>query len=166
LVDDVGEASFQEAKGFQSAVAVAVGFARVISSLACGWQRAWVIAMRCRAALSRRLPVRLSRCRVRFDDQTGSGAVPLWRAVGGGGSKPQDTGRLAEDLRRGQRRAAWYGDQCGCEVLGQLTDFGFEGVEFDGQLPASIGDRGGEAGDGARQAGESVADAVQGAGPV
>ena len=33
--------------------------------------------MRCSAALSCRLPVRDKRCRYLFDDQTGSGAVPL-----------------------------------------------------------------------------------------
>ena len=78
LIDGVGEASLQHAQGFQAAVAPALR--RAISSRAGGWQRAWVIAMRCSAALSCRFPVRLSRCRARFDDHTGSGAVPLWRA--------------------------------------------------------------------------------------
>jgi hypothetical protein len=36
--------------------------------------------MRCRAAFSRRFPVRLKRCLALFDDHTGSGAVPLKRA--------------------------------------------------------------------------------------
>jgi hypothetical protein len=53
---------------------------RCMSSRAGGCRRAWVIAMRCRAALSCRFPVRDSRCRCLFDDQTGRGAVPLCRA--------------------------------------------------------------------------------------
>jgi len=50
---------------------------RAISSRAGGWHRAWVIVMRCSAALSCPFPVRLNRCRARFDNKTGSGAGRL-----------------------------------------------------------------------------------------
>ena len=47
---------------------------------ASGHERAWVSATRWIAALSCRLPARLSRCRSVLPDQTGVGAVPLCRA--------------------------------------------------------------------------------------
>lgn len=42
--------------------------------------RAWVIAMRCSAALTWRLPERVSLTRVVLPDDTGCGAVPFHRA--------------------------------------------------------------------------------------
>jgi hypothetical protein len=57
-----------------------------------------VSAMRWMAPLSCRLPVRLSRCRDRFDDQTGKGAVPFVACVRVGALEAFDSGGLAEDL--------------------------------------------------------------------
>ena len=61
LKDGIGEAALEYASGRASAVpAVLVPFDHF--SLAGGCQRAWVRAMRCRAAFSWRFPVRLNRC--------------------------------------------------------------------------------------------------------
>ncbi len=77
-VDDVGEAPFEDAEGFQPAVAVGFAAGDEFSGgrMAAGLSQGDAV----RAALSCRLPVRLRRCRARLDDQTRSGAVPLWRA--------------------------------------------------------------------------------------
>ena len=42
-------------------------------------------------------------------DQTGTGAVPLWRAKAAGRPEAADAGRLADELGRGQRAAARRG---------------------------------------------------------
>src|SRR5215211_9131175 len=76
---------------------------RAIMARASGCQGAWVMAMRCSAALGCLLPVRDKRWRARLDDQTGSGAVPGVAGVGVLGAESVDAGGLTEDLRRGQR---------------------------------------------------------------
>lgn len=96
---------------------------------------------------------------IRRPDWQRCGAVVA--GIGGWGPEPEDAGGFAEDLRRGQRRAAGYGDQRGREVLGQCLDLGFKSVDLDGQLAASLGDRGGETGGDAGQTGEAVANAVE-----
>ena len=77
-VDHIGESAFEDAECFHAAVAV--GYASVEQLTRGGCIRAWVNAMRCRAALSCRFPVRDKRCRCLLEDQTGIGAVPLSRA--------------------------------------------------------------------------------------
>ena len=51
-----------------------------MNACALGWYRAWVMAIRCSAALVWRLPPRLSRNRSVLPDHTGIGAVPLHMA--------------------------------------------------------------------------------------
>jgi hypothetical protein len=77
-IDDVGEAPLQGADGLGRGVAVLAPTGQ--EHWASGWWRAWVMAMRCNARLSCRLPVRLRRWRCLLPDHTGSGAVPLWQA--------------------------------------------------------------------------------------
>jgi len=77
-VDDVGEASFEGADRFGLGVtACPAAFEelprwRVVARLGDG------DAVQCCVELP--IPIRDSRCRVRLPDQTGTGAVPLWRA--------------------------------------------------------------------------------------
>jgi hypothetical protein len=79
--------------------------------------------MRCRAAFSCRLPLRLSRWRARFDDQTGSGATAVVAGVGVGALEAVDAGGLAEDLRGRERPAAADREQRRSELLDEtLTD--------------------------------------------
>ena len=63
-----------------------------------GWLLAWVSAMRCMAALSWRLPARLSRCRWVLLDQTGSGGGAVVAGVCVPGAEPADACGLADDL--------------------------------------------------------------------
>ena len=53
-VDDVGEVAFEDAAGLL--LGVAVGARVVVERCARGSQRSWVTAIRCRIALTRRLP--------------------------------------------------------------------------------------------------------------
>jgi hypothetical protein len=50
------------------------------NACACGQTRSWVIAIRCSAALSCRLPPRFSRCRCTLPDEAGMGATPACMA--------------------------------------------------------------------------------------
>ena len=77
--DLVADPAAQGADGLGLGVAHRPGAGR---RTACPAHRAliWVMAIRWRATLSWRLPARLSRWRSVLPDQTGSGAVPLWRA--------------------------------------------------------------------------------------
>ncbi len=76
MVDDVGQASLQDSEGFEAAVAVCSSASD--ESAGAGV----VVRLRERNPVDGgvELPRLLSRCRARLDDQTGSGAVPLWRA--------------------------------------------------------------------------------------
>ncbi|MFG1661302.1 hypothetical protein ACGFIY_32705 [Micromonospora chersina] len=80
--------------------------------------------------------------------------------IGGRRPEPEDAGGFAQGLRRSQRGAAGNGDQGGRELLGLCLDLGLKSVDLDGQLTASLGDRGAEAGDDAGQTGEALADPI------
>ena len=81
-VDDIEQSSFERADrlrpGGSGCGPTAVRRRR--KAIASGCDLAWVSAMRWLAALSCRFPARLSRCRSVLPDETGVGAVPLWRA--------------------------------------------------------------------------------------
>ena len=96
-VDGAGELSFEAADGFASALAFGL-FALEVGACGRVARGAWVIAMRCRAQLSWRLPPRSRRCRRCLPELASSGATPAWRA----------SWRRCGSVRSGRsRRAAW-----------------------------------------------------------
>ena len=111
---------------------------RASSSRAGGCIRVWVNAMRCRAALSWRLPVRDKRCRCLFDDQTGSGAVPLSRAKASLERNRPTWAGLAHDLCCGQCAAAHDSQQRWGDRDDTFRDLGGELVDLNGEQPQML----------------------------
>ena len=97
----------------------------------------WVIAIRWRATLSWRLPVRLRRWRSVLPDQTGSGAEPLWRAKAALERKRPTPGGLADELGRRQWATADEGQERRGELRDQTRDLALEVVDRRGQRRGS-----------------------------
>lgn len=77
-VDDAGKAALEGAQRLGGGISGGCAPFEVGAGL--GGAAFLGAAIRWMAQLSWRLPVRASRWRTRLPDQTGSGAVPLWRA--------------------------------------------------------------------------------------
>jgi hypothetical protein len=76
--DDVGDPAAQQPQRLGSSVAALDPAVEVLAAER--GTAAWVMAMRCSAALTWRLPERVSRKQLVLPDQTGCGAVPFQRA--------------------------------------------------------------------------------------
>ena len=104
--------------------------------------------MRCRAALSCRLPLRLSRWRARLDDQTGSGVLLCGgrrrRAVeafdAGGQERREQAWRDEQAAQLAEQRATLAaGEPVRCECCLRMIESAEEAAEKDGTL-VEIGD--------------------------
>jgi len=111
--------------------------------------------------LSWRLPVRLSRCLARFDDQTGSEGGAVVAGVGVVALEAVDAGGLADDLGGGERPAAADRDQRRRERLDERCDLCLERVDLDGELAAALGDFASEPGDRALDTVETGSELVE-----
>jgi hypothetical protein len=146
VVDDVGEASLEDAEGFEAAVAVdaASGDERLCGRVPVGLGERDAVDRGVElsvagAAESVALPVR-------GPDGQWRGAVVA--CVGVLALEAFDAGGLTEDLRCRQRPAAADRDQRGRELLDQRGDLALELVDLDRQRPAAIDEVAGDPGDG------------------